>query len=100
MNRSTAVVALVAGLAGGVLSRYLSPAPVFAQQAQAPNPAPVELRAQRFVLVYPNGTVAGTFTTGPDQQTLEFGPSIRLFDPKGQELWRVGGNPVRPLALK
>lgn len=100
MNRMTFVVALAAGLAGGVISRYISPAPVLAQQG--PNAAPVEIRAERFVLVYPNGTVAGTFTTAPQPTNGMLGlePAIRLLDPKGREIWRVGGNPVRPLAMK
>ncbi len=42
MNKTTIGVVLLAGLAGGVISRYISPSPVLAQQAQA---APVELRA-------------------------------------------------------
>lgn len=98
MNRMTLVVALAAGLAGGVLSRYISPAPVLAQQG-----ASAEVRAQRFVLVYPNGTVAGTFTTTPQTVNglaLGLEPTIRLLDAKGHEIWRVGGNPARPLAMR
>ena len=53
MNKTTILVALVAGLVGGVISRYAAPAPVHAQQAQAQSPAPLELRAQRFALVNP-----------------------------------------------
>jgi hypothetical protein len=102
MNRMTIAVALVAGLVGGVISRYLSPAPVLAQQAQAQSPAPVELRAQRFVLVNPDGGVAGTFTVEQPKPTdIPFTPpSIRLLDWSGKEIWRAGGNPVRKLALK
>jgi len=111
MNRMTIVVALTAGLVGGVLSRYVSPAPVLAQQAQAPGPAPVELRAQRFALVNPDGSVVATFVV--DQPKLPEGlqpngpgglifapPYIRLLDRSGKEIWSAGGNPVRRLALK
>jgi hypothetical protein len=102
MNRMTIAIALAAGLVGGVISRYISPAPVLAQQAQPQSPAPVELRAQRFVLVNPDGLVAGTFTVEPGKLTdVPFTPpSIRLLDWSGKEIWRAGGSPVRNLALK
>jgi hypothetical protein len=102
MNKSTIAVALAAGLIGGVISRYISPAPVLAQQAQTQSPAPVELRAQRFVLVNPDGGVAGTFTVEQPKPTdFPFAPpSIRLLDWTGKEIWRAGGSPVRQLALK
>ena len=99
MNKTTIVVALVAGLAGGVISRYISPAPVLAQQAQA---APAELRAQRFALVNPEGAVVATFAV--DQPRFDPSspstPSIRLLDSNGKEIWSAGGNPMRKLAVK
>jgi len=100
MNKSTIAVALAAGLIGGVISRYAAPAPVHAQQV--PTPAPVEVRAQRFVLVNPDGSVAGTFAVEqPKPNEVPFTPpSIRLLDWSGKEIWRAGGNPVRQLALK
>lgn len=109
MNKLTlAVVALVSGLAGGVVSRCISPAPVLAQQR--PVTDPVELRAQRFVLVNQAGDVVATFagavTTLPQGMAVPrpgFAgprPLIQLLDPSGQEIWRAGGNPVRGLALK
>jgi len=105
VNRSTAVVALVAGLAGGVLSRYISPAPVLAQQTQAPNPAPVEVRAQRFALLNPDGSVVATFVVDQPKPSPGFpGPliqrSIRLLDWTGKEIWSAGGDPLRKLAAK
>src|ERR1700742_3058428 len=109
MNRMSAVVALLAGLVGGVISRYISPAPVLAQQTPAQSPAPVGLRAQRFSLVNPQGDVVATFTLdepkplfpGSRQTGVPFTPpSIRLLDSNGKELWRAGGSPVRNLALK
>jgi len=103
MNRTTIIVALMAGLVGGLISRYISPAPVLAQQPQAQSPAPVELRAQRFSLVNPDGSVVATFTVDhpktPDTFPLP-PPSVRLLDSGGKELWRAGGNPMRKLALK
>ena len=62
MNKMTILIAFVAALAGGVISRYAAPAPVHAQQAQTP--APVELRAQRFALVSPRWSVVATFVVG------------------------------------
>jgi hypothetical protein len=102
MNRTTIIVALLAGLIGGAISRFISPAPVLAQQAQAPNSAPVELRAQRISLIDPQGSVVATFTIDqrPTGGLLGLSPSIRLLDAGGREIWRAGGNPVRPLALK
>jgi hypothetical protein len=108
MQKTTIAVALAAGLVGGVISRYISPAPVLAQQAQAPTQAPVELRAQRFSLVNPDGLVMGTFTIdqpkdlfpGAKPLGVPTPPSIRLLDSNGKEIWRAGGSPVRNLALK
>jgi hypothetical protein len=100
--KMTIAVALVAGLLGGVISRYVSPAPVLAQQAQAPGPAPLELRAQRFSLVNPQGAVVATFTVDQPKfdPTALNTPSVRLMDSNGKEIWRAGGSPVRNLALK
>jgi hypothetical protein len=102
MNRTTILVALVAGLVGGVISRYAAPAGVHAQQAQAQNPALLEVRAQRFVLVNPDGGIAGTFTVEQPKPTdIPLIPrSIRLLDWSGKEIWRAGGSPVRNLASK
>lgn len=106
MNKTTILVALVAGLVGGVISRYAAPAPVHAQQAQAQSAAPLELRAQRFALVNAQGGVVATFTVDqpkldPSLPDLPFTPSsVRLLDWSGKEIWRAGGSPVRNLALK
>ena len=102
MNRMTVVVAFVAALAGGMISRYVSPAPVLAQQSQAQSPAPSELRAQRFALVNPQGGVVATFTVDQPKfdPSVPNAPSIRLLDSTGKELWHAGGSPVRNLALK
>jgi hypothetical protein len=99
MNKMTILIAFVAALAGGLISRYAAPAPVLAQQAQTP--APVELRAQRFALVNPDGGVVATFVADQSDPTnILAQPSIRLLDWRGKEIWSAGGSPVRKLALK
>ncbi len=82
MNRTRhlTLVALAAGLLGGLLSCYLTPTPVFAQ-AQAP--APREVRAQRFVLVNKQGAPLGRI--GFDSDGL---PNITLVDENGRTIWR------------
>jgi hypothetical protein len=101
MNKMTVLIAFVAALAGGVISRYAAPVPVHAQQAQAPTSAPVELRAQRFALVNPDGGVVATFVADQSNPTdILAQPSIRLLDWRGKEIWSAGGSPVRKLALK
>lgn len=103
-NKLSVAVALVAGLAGGMLTRYIAPPPVFAQ-VQVPvvpgTPPPVaqiaaakEIRAQSFVLVGPNDNVTGTFTTEPWRGTTR----IVLRDAYGREIWSAGGGLMRPLA--
>ena len=47
-NRLTIAAALVAGLVGGLLTRYLTPPVAFAQDQAS---APKEIRAQSFTLV-------------------------------------------------
>jgi hypothetical protein len=101
MNKMTILIAFVAALAGGVISRYVSPSPVLAQQTPAQSPAPVELRAQRFALVNPDGGVVATFVADQSDPTnILAQPSIRLLDWRGKEIWSAGGSPVRKLALK
>jgi hypothetical protein len=101
MNKMTILIAFVAALAGGVISRYVSPSPVLAQQTPAQSPAPVELRAQRFALVNPDGGVVATFVVDQSDPTnILAQPSIRLLDWRGKEIWSAGGSPVRKLALK
>ena len=95
--------ALAAGLFGGLLSHYVWPQPV---QAQSQAPAPKEIRAQSVVLVNDKGTVLGTFAydegspQGAGIPLSLAGPSIRLFDTSGREIWRAGGNAMRPLAAR
>ena len=63
MSKSlTIVLALSAGLAGGLLSRYVAPT---AAHAQNPQQTPKEVRAQSFVLVDSADRPVGTFTSEP-----------------------------------
>jgi hypothetical protein len=108
-NKLTVAVALFAGLAGGMLTRYIAPPSVF---AQAQNPAVTkEVRAQSFTLVDQYDNVAGTFTAesmgaagiftpkgGLPQMQLQRPPMrIVLRDAHGHEIWSAGGSAIRPL---
>jgi hypothetical protein len=112
MNRNlTLVIALTAGLLGGVLSRYLALPSV---HAQAPAPNPVEVRAQSFSLTDDQGSVVGTFMVrddaarvirrGPGPQATQpanppaRSPRIVLLNQDGREIWSAGGSSIRPLA--
>jgi hypothetical protein len=103
MNKIKVVVAFVAGLVGGMISRYSYPAPVLAQQSQTQSPATVEVRAQRFVLVNPQGGVLATFAVDPprfDPSNPNIGPLVRLLDSTGKQIWSAGGSPLHNLAVK
>jgi hypothetical protein len=113
MNKNIAI-ALIAGLIGGVSTRYISPSPVLAQTQ--PQPAK-EICAQSFTLVDPSDGTVGTFSVErvpgglptrfrnparPDQ-IIDLAPMrIVLRDPAGRELWSAEplGNSLRPLSLK
>jgi len=60
-NKINVALALAAGLAGGILTRYIAPQPAFAQD-QAP--VTKEIRAQNFTLVDSSGRAVGTFAAG------------------------------------
>jgi hypothetical protein len=80
-------VAFAAGLCGGMLSRYISPASV-----QAQTQAPKEVRAQSFVVVNGSGTAFGLFGLDPDGN-----PVLKLIDEKGKPVWTAPPPPlVRP----
>jgi hypothetical protein len=86
-------LALTAGLFGGLLSHYLTPATVFAQ----PNP-PREIVAQSFVLADGRGKEVGRFTfdrTLPPPNR----PVVVLLDPEGHEIWRAGSS-IHPLTTR
>jgi hypothetical protein len=96
-NRNlTVVLALAAGLLGGFLSRYVTVPSVHAQ-VQPSNT--VEIKAQRFSIVDPQGRVIGTFTAAVEQRSGRLArPGVTLVDPTGRELWSAGGNGFKPLA--
>jgi hypothetical protein len=89
MQRLTVLLALFAGLLGGIVSGYLLP-----QRVQTAVPSVVA--AQRFVLVDNAGNPAGIFAVGtpPGQQ----GTAIVLYDAEGREIWRASDT-VRPLTV-
>jgi hypothetical protein len=107
-NKLIVAVAVLAGLAGGMLTRFIAPAPVFAQApiqafpAPAPTPAPAtpgpvtkEIRAESFAIVDQYGRVAGTFTA----ESMSMGRPARIVlrDSYGHEIWGAGGSTIRPL---
>jgi hypothetical protein len=98
MNRTlTIALAVVSGLLGGLLTRYIAPPAAYAQNSAS---SPKEIRAQSFTLVDPAGRVLGTFVPEP---RLGFaigavGPvpgRILLLDSNGREIWSAGGSPFR-----
>lgn len=85
MNRKLNILlALAAGLLGGLLSRYISPFPVLAQ-AQAQK----EIKAQSFVLVDDKNKIVGTFKSA-ESQIGDTTPNVVLVDRNGREIWRAG----------
>ena len=106
MNRNwTIILALAAGLTGGVLSRYIGMPSV---HAQTPAPVTTEVRAQSFTLVDAEGRVMGTFTSrlvpagvtilSPDGARVSGRSRIVLLDPSGREIWSADGSPFRMLS--
>ena len=107
-NKLIVAVAVLAGLAGGMLTRFIAPAPVFAQAPVQVLPGPVpavpapsspaitrEIRAESFAIVDQYGRVAGTFTA---ESTSRGRPGrIVLRDAYGHEIWGAGGSSNRPL---
>jgi len=79
MNKLTTALAFLAGILGGIASRYVSPPSVHAESH------PKELRAQNFVLVNERGSTLGIFSEEAGR------PVLRLFDANGREIWSAGG---------
>ncbi|MBZ5675665.1 MAG: hypothetical protein LAP61_15600 [Acidobacteriia bacterium] len=113
-NKLVIVYALVAGLVGGLLTRYVAPPAAFAQ-----NQTPVikEIRAQSFTLVDSSNRIVGTFTsdadgppapppapgsiTPPPLRRSPVGRSrIVLRDSDGREIWSAGEAQIRPLSQR
>ena len=99
MNRMlTIALALIAGLTGGLLTRYVAPTTAFAQA-----PVTNEIRAQSFTLVDQMDHAIGTFTIDP--ASISFGTGVLpgtntakdatktriiLRDSNGREIWSAG----------
>jgi hypothetical protein len=97
MNKNV-LLALIAGLLGGLLTRYLSPPPAFAQnQARVAK----EIRAQSFTLVDQTDQTAGTFSIVPGVPGSPINRTrIVLRDSTGREIWSAGGTGLQPLTEK
>ena len=109
-NKLSIAIALVAGLLGGLLTRYAAPSVAFAQNTAS---APKEIRAQSFTLVDSGNRTVGIFTTEvgaptppvtPTPQTPTpipppssgrgpSAPRIVLRDSSGREIWSPDGTP-------
>ena len=89
MKIVNALLALCAGLLGGVVSHYLLSQPI------KTTAIPSVVAAQKFVLVDGAGIPIGTFETRPQTGTV---PSIVLYDALGREIWRATQS-VRPLTI-
>jgi len=104
-NRFTAALALAAGLAGGLGSRFIAPPASHAQAQQQPAQ---EIRAQSVSLVDASNELIGTFTSETQRpqrfMTLPNGQTVRipgisrilLRDATGREIWSAGGSGIRP----
>jgi hypothetical protein len=94
-QRLNLVLALAAGLSGGVLSRYILPTPVL---AQTPAPAPKELRSLSFIVVDDKNNVVGSFkrsVTKPGET-----PTVVLLVLDGMVVWRGSGAAIRPASQR
>ena len=77
LKLSVTILAITAGLLGGLASRYISPPAVLAQKD-----APKEIQAQNFVLVNSQGNPMGLFGFNPQGK-----PIIKLVDERGMTIW-------------
>jgi hypothetical protein len=104
-NKNNVVIALAAGLLGGLLTRYIAPTTAFAQNQTS---STTEIRARSFVLVDAQDHAVGTFFSEPLSPPFarpaypgQPVPSrIVLKDSNGREIWSAGGNPMRPLSQR
>ena len=116
MSKSfTVFLALAAGLAGGMLNRFIATPAAHAQTLQQPPtagasvvPWNAEVRAQSFVLVDSANRTIGTFTSDPPPSTrsptmpngsvvtIPRPTRIVLRDQSGREIWSAGGTGIHP----
>jgi hypothetical protein len=75
-TRTTLILAIAAGFAGGIISQRIALTPVFAQAPVAPA---AEIRAQKFVLVDENGKARGVFGLETNGS-----PFVEITDAKGR----------------
>ncbi len=109
MNK-TVLLALLAGLAGGMATRYIAPPVAFAQDQSS---VTKEIRAQSFTLVDSTDQVVGSFAAEPipnrfrsiitnrgPNPTVQRVPEMRIVlrDSRGREIWSADSDPVRPLS--
>ena len=90
MQKLNFTLMLAAGLLGGLISRYTSPAPVLAQA-----PTTKELSAQSFALTDENGNTIGSFKASPYPNPR----TVIFVDQNGREIWRAGSS-VKMLSVK
>ncbi len=98
LRKMNPLLALAAGLIGGLASRYVTPSAVQAQAPPATTQAtpPAEIKAQSFTLVDGNGRTIATFAplaSGP----LNRGDGVVLLDRNGHEFWRASVTMIRPV---
>ena len=95
-NRITIALALAAGLAGGLLTRYIAPPPVYAQASVTD-----EVRARSFTVVDEKGDSIGTLTAESNRLgTFRGVPHLVMKDSNGRTLQVFGGTMMRPLAVQ
>jgi len=90
MNKLNALLALSAGLMGGVFSHYLWPQPVQAQTQIAQAAPTQQIRAQTFALVDAKGVTMGVFAVGKATPPNS-APMIVLYNSEGRQIWQAGG---------
>ena len=96
MDRTlTVVLALAAGLAGGLISRYVAPPVAYAQNRPS---VTREVRAQSFTLVDEMDRTVGTFSYEGAGKPNRPDPRIVLRDFRGREIWSADGNALRLLS--
>jgi len=100
-NKCSIVLALLAGILGGTLTRYITPPSAFAQNDQPI--ATKEIRAQSVTLVDDLNRTVGTFTVAPDpkwQSSIRDDRRIVLLDSQGREIWSAGSSNFRALTIR